>query len=121
MLAVDNDPEAVRVAERHRDINKVPEGATDMTCRCGEGFAEETVQKRKPFDLILANILPGPLKDMAGDLVAVTDDNADIILSGILDEQAKDVLSVYQTHGLEHRKTIHHDGWSTLLLRKAAV
>lgn len=120
VLGVDNDDEAVRVAERHRAANGVPDGPTDMTCRCGDGFAEETVQKRKPFDLIIANILPGPLKEMAGDLVTVADENADVILSGILDEQAEDVLSVYQALGLEHRKTLRNDGWSTLILRKGS-
>ena len=59
VLAVDNDPEAVRVTERHRESNNVPEGSTDMTARCGDGFNEETTQKRKPYDLIIANILPG--------------------------------------------------------------
>ena len=121
VLAVDNDPEALRVAERHREINKVPEGSTDMRCRCGEGFTEETVQKRKPFDLIIANILPGPLKDMAGALADAADDNGFIILSGILNEQAQGVLDVYQGLGLELRKTIENDEWSTLLLRKPSA
>lgn len=121
VLAVDNDPEAVRVAERHREINKVPDSSTDMRCRCGDGFAEETVQKRKPFDLIIANILPGPLKDMAAALVDAADENGFIILSGILNEQAQGVLDVYEGLGLELRKTIEIDEWSTLLLRKPAA
>jgi ribosomal protein L11 methyltransferase len=121
VLAVDNDPEAVRVADKHRDINKIPDTSTDMRCRCGEGFAEETLQRRKPFDLIIANILPGALKDMAADLAAASDENAAVILSGILHEQAQNVLEVYKDYGLELRKTIKIDKWSTLVLRKAAA
>lgn len=121
VLAVDNDPEAVRVAERHRALNNVPGSATDMTCRAGDGFAEETVQKRKPFDLIIANILPGPLKEMAAALVDAADDNAMVILSGILHEQAADVLAVYEAQGLALRKTIEIGEWSTLLLRKPSA
>ena len=118
VLAIDNDPEAVRVAEHHREINKVPQGATDMICACGDGFKTPMVKQRKPFDLIIANILPGPLKDMAGDLFDAADENGAIILSGILNEQVKDVLSVYEALGLEHRKTLEIGEWSTLTLRK---
>ena len=121
VLAVDNDPEAVRVAAKHRDINNVPDSPTDMRCRCGNGFNEETVQLRKPFDLIIANILPGPLKEMAEALVDAADENGAIILSGILNEQAEDVLGVYQALGLEHRKTLEIGEWSTLMLRKPAA
>lgn len=121
VLAVDNDPEAVRVADRHRETNKVPDSATDMRCRCGDGFKEETVQRRKPFDLIIANILPGPLKAMAEELVDAADDNGFIILSGILNEQVQDVLGVYEAAGLELRKTLQNDEWSTLLMRKPAA
>ncbi|MCB1581359.1 MAG: 50S ribosomal protein L11 methyltransferase, partial [Alphaproteobacteria bacterium] len=48
------------------------------------------------------------------------DENGAVILSGILNEQAEDVLRVYQTLGLEHRKTLKNREWSTLLLRKTA-
>jgi len=118
ILAVDNDPKSVRVSERHRSLNNVPDNKTDMICRCGDGFNEETVQRRKPFDLIIANILAGPLKEMAGALVDAADDNGAIILSGILNEQAQSILDVYLPLGLEHRKTIQNNGWSTLILRK---
>ncbi len=121
VLAVDNDPEAVRVAAHHREINNVPESATDIQCVCGDGFATELVQQRKPFDLIIANILPGPLKEMAEALVTCADENGAIVLSGILNEQAEGVLGVYQALGLEHRKTIEIGEWSTLMLRKPAA
>ncbi|MCB9981858.1 MAG: 50S ribosomal protein L11 methyltransferase [Rhodospirillales bacterium] len=78
------------------------------------------MQDKGPYDLIIANILPGPLKEMAADLVACADENSAVILSGILNEQAEDVLRVYQTLGLEHRKTLKNREWSTLLLRKTA-
>lgn len=118
VLAIDNDAEAVRVAEHHREINRVPEGPTDMLCDVEDGFATALVQKRKPFDLIIANILAGPLKDMAEDLIACVDDNGAVILSGILNTQAEEVLRVYEGLGLEKRKVIEIGDWTTLILRK---
>ncbi len=119
VLAVDNDDEAVRVADRHRDLNGVPSGAADMRTLQSEGFADETVAEKGPYELIIANILAGPLKDMASDMYATTDDLGYIILSGILNEQAEDVLSVYTSLGLKMAQRYDIEEWSTLVLRKA--
>ena len=116
VLAIDNDQEAVRVACHHRDINHVPEDQTGMVCEAGDGFAAKPVQDKKPFDLIIANILAGPLKDMAGDLKTVNDENGYVILSGILNTQAEEVLSVYKNHGFKLVKIYEHGDWSTLVL-----
>jgi ribosomal protein L11 methyltransferase len=117
VLAVDNDPEAVRVAVHHAAINKVP--AAEFLCAQGDGFAADIVQEKKPFDLIIANILAGPLKDMAGDLMQVSDENGYVILSGILNEQANGVLEAYKNFRLRNRYDIGE--WSTLVLQNAAA
>lgn len=121
VLAVDNDPEAVRVAAHHQQINGVPEGATEMTCACGEGFDEELTQKRKPYDLIIANILAVVLREMAADLKAVSDENGYVILSGILNEQAEGVRACYEAQGFRLRNRIEIGEWSTLVLQNAAA
>lgn len=117
VLAVDNDEEAVRVACRHREINKVPAGETDMTCKTGDGFAAKSVQEKKPFDLVIANILAAVLKDMAADLKAVSDANGYVILSGILQKQAQDVLDAYEPLGFALRRRHDVNEWSTLVLQ----
>lgn len=121
VLAVDNDPEAVRMAGHHRQINNVPEGPTEMTCACGDGFHEELTQKRKPYDLVIANILAGTLKEMAADLKAVSDENGYVILSGILNEQAPGVIACYEGHGLKLKNRIEIGEWSTLVLQNTAA
>jgi ribosomal protein L11 methyltransferase len=121
VLAIDNDTEAVRVAARHAGFNKVPDNATGMICDCGDGFHTPSVAEKKPFDLIIANILAGPLKDMAEELVAVSDDNGYVILSGILDEQADDVTAAYMAQGLVLRDKTTSEGWTTLTLQNAAA
>ncbi len=115
VLAVDNDPECVRVTEHHRDINKIP--CADFTSETGDGFKTELVQQKKPFDLIIANILAAPLKEMAPELMAVTDENGYVILSGLLIEQADDVLAAYKNFTLQNRYDV--GDWSTLTLQNA--
>lgn len=118
VLAVDIDEEPVRVACRHRDINKVPDGKTGMICEHGDGFESEIVKKRAPYDLIIANILAETLKVMAEDLKEVSDDNGHVILSGILIEQRDSVLEVYEPLGFRLEKFYELDDWVTLVLRK---
>jgi ribosomal protein L11 methyltransferase len=118
VLCVDNDAEAVRVAGHHRDINKVPSGAGGLACETGDGFKTASVQKRKPYDLIIANILAAPLIAFAGELAAVCDENALVILSGMLHSQAEEVLAAYEEHGFENRKKYTSGEWTTLVLRR---
>lgn len=119
VLAVDNDEESVRVACRHREANKVPSGASDMVCKLGDGFASDAAQKKKPYELIIANILAGPLKDMAGDLKATLDENGYVILSGILNEQAEGIIEAYEAQNLTLKKRYEIDEWTTLVLHNA--
>lgn len=118
ILAVDNDPEAVRVARVHQKLNHVPEGATEMLCVCGDGFAEPTTQKRKPYDLVIANILASALKEMAENLNAVTDQNGYVILSGILSSQSQSVLNRYVSLGFTLKKSYVIGDWTTLVLQR---
>lgn len=116
VLAVDNDAVAVDVARHHQDINGVPESGSDMICAVGDGFATPLVQEKKPYELIIANILAGPLKEMAGDLRGVMDENGYAILSGILNEQAQSVIEVYEAQGFVLRDHSEIGEWSTLIL-----
>ncbi len=115
VLAVDNDSECVRVTEHHREINKV--SVADFTSMTGDGFKTQIVQQKKPYDLIIANILAAPLKDMAPELMEVSDENGFVILSGLLIEQADDVLAAYKNFTLKSRYDVGE--WSTLILQNA--
>lgn len=119
VLAVDNDGEAVRVACVHQALNDVPE--TDMTCAVGDGFAESTTQKRKPYDLVIANILASALKEMAEDLTEVVDTNGYVVLSGILNAQAESVISRYEPLGFVLRKSYIIGDWTSLVLQRSNV
>lgn len=116
VMAVDNDTEAVRVADITREINAVPSGGTSMTCRVGDGFAAPDAQGKKPYELLIANILAGSLKDMAADAANVMDENGYAVLSGILNEQAESVIAAYTAQGFTLRDHMTIGDWSTLTL-----
>ncbi len=117
VLAVDNDPECIVVTTRHIEANNAAMSKTDLGVLVNDGFEGNAVQARGPYDLIIANILHGPLKEMAADLVACADDNGYVILSGIMHEFRDGVLEAYEGLGLKHRKTIEIGEWSTLVMQ----
>ncbi len=119
VLGIDNDAEAVRMAAHHAAINGVPDDATGMINAVGDGFHTALAQKKKPYELVIANILAGPLMTMAPDLTSCVDENGYVILSGILNEQADDVITAYSACGLKLRAHETLGDWSSLLLQRA--
>ena len=67
-------------------------------------------------NLIFANILKGPLIELALDVAAHLGTGGHVILSGLLNAQAGDVIAAYEAEGLrlEHRAEI--GDWTTLTL-----
>lgn len=114
-LASDIDAVAVDVAQSNVDAN-------DMTgrvrCIQAAGLDHPDLAAAQPFDLIFANILKGPLIAMAPDVSAAAAPGCKVILSGILNEQADEVLGVYFANGfnLDLRQEIVE--WTTLTLTK---
>ena len=68
--------------------------------------------------MIIANILAGPVIEMADDLCAALDDNGFAVLSGMLQEQSDHVLSVYEANNLTLKNRYDIGEWSTLVLQK---
>ncbi len=121
VLAVDNDEEAIHVTSRYCQANDIKAGGTTITCEQGDGFKAAIVKERGPFDLIVANILAGTLTEMAGDLKNVLDENGIVILSGMLNEQADNVLKTYEDLGLRLKQRIDLGEWSSLVLQYTAA
>ena len=115
IIATDIDPRAVAVARANARLNRT--GAMISFARangCGVRF----VRGRAPYDLILANILLGPLMRMAVELSRLAARGGRVILSGLLPGHANAVLSIYRAHGLMLERRIALEGWITLVLRK---
>ncbi|MGA7594753.1 MAG: 50S ribosomal protein L11 methyltransferase [Gallionella sp.] len=69
------------------------------------------------YDLVIANILTNPLRLLAPLLANATRPGGSIVLSGILEEQAQDVMNIYQ-QWFDLNTPIFEDGWSCLSGRK---
>jgi ribosomal protein L11 methyltransferase len=69
------------------------------------------------YDLVIANILTNPLRILAPLLAKATQSGGRIVLSGILEEQAQDVMNIYQ-QWFELSAPTFEDGWSCLSGRK---
>jgi ribosomal protein L11 methyltransferase len=72
------------------------------------------IRSRAPFDLLIANILAGPLVGLAPKLSQALDRGGTLVLSGILVPQAPEVIATYGAHGFSLRRHDRITGWSTL-------
>ena len=115
VIASDIDEVAVDVARVNVSANKL-EGR--VRCVEAAGFDNPELSAAGPFDLIFANILKGPLIMLAPEMCANLERDGYLILSGLLNEQADEIIDVYARSGanLVHHEVI--DEWSSLTLRK---
>jgi ribosomal protein L11 methyltransferase len=117
VLASDIDPVSVRVARDNARLNGV--GNLVEAIRA-TGFSAPQFAIRGPFDLVLANILANPLRQMATPMAQHLAPSALVILSGLLAHQAQGVIASYRARGLVLRRHLKIDGWSSLLMQRAA-
>jgi ribosomal protein L11 methyltransferase len=115
VLASDIDPFSVRVAAGNARLNRT--GGLVETIRAS-GFSAPQFRKRAPFDLVLANILANPLRQMATPMSRHLAPAALVILSGLLPHQAQSVISAYRARGLILKRHIQIEDWSSLLMCK---
>ena len=113
VLASDIDVPSVKVAQENARLNGV--GPQVQVIRAS-GFSAPGFSKAGPFDLVLANILANPLKQLAGPMSCHLASNALVILSGLLTPQASGIIAAYRARGLVPLRHLKIEGWSSLLL-----
>jgi ribosomal protein L11 methyltransferase len=116
VLASDIDPVSVAVARDNARLNGV--GNLVEAIRAS-GFSAPQFASRGPFDLVLANILANPLRQMATPMATHLAPSALVILSGLLPHQAQGVIAAYRARGLVLRRHLQIAGWSSLLMQRA--
>ena len=82
-----------------------------------KGAAHPVLRAGGPYDLVLANILARPLRDLAPKVTKLTSPRAEIILSGLIGRDVPGVAAAYRTRGFALARLIDIDGWATLLMR----
>ena len=115
VLASDIDPPSVQVARENARLNVA--GHLVQTIRA-TGFSAPQFVAAAPFDLVLANILANPLRQLAGPMARHLAPSAQVILSGLLTHQAPAVIAAYRARGLVPVRHLRIEGWSSLLLRR---
>jgi ribosomal protein L11 methyltransferase len=113
VLASDIDPVAVEVTRDNARANGVGPLVTAVTA---EGLTSPLLANAAPYDLLIANILAGPLTQLAPAIQRVLAPGAVLLLSGLLTNQEKLVTSFYQS--LRFVGARRSGPWSALVLEK---
>jgi ribosomal protein L11 methyltransferase len=114
LVAVDNDPVAVRVTAHNLRLNGVAARARAVTA---DGYRHSLVRRSAPFDLVLANILADPLIELAPELRRHLAPGGHAVLSGLLDRQADAVVTAHRAQGLRLVHRVDLGPWTALVLR----
>jgi len=118
--ASDIDPISIDVTRENAEINGISMGNREgrLALAVAPGMAHRLLRHRAPYDLIIANILAGPLIDMAAPIANALDEGGTLILAGLLDSQAERVARAYRRQGLRLAGRIDRGDWPTLRLVK---
>ncbi len=116
MIASDIDPIAVEVAQANAQANGLEDR---MLCLEATGFGHPDLAEAVPFGLIFANILKAPLIALAPEISGALKPSGFAILSGLLNEQAADILAAYAAEGMIVHDREEIGEWTTLCLCKS--
>ena len=116
IMATDIDPAAVDVTRENAAENGVP-GIALVTA---DGALDDAITARAPYDLVIANILAGPLVSMAPELAAISAPNAVIVLAGLLETQRQAVVDAFAGCGVALDVVDRRGDWTILRLTAGA-
>jgi ribosomal protein L11 methyltransferase len=119
-IASDIDPVAIAVAAENAAVNGIPIGRTrgQLELAVAAGMDHPRLEDRAPYDLLIANILAGPLIDLAPSLAGALAPGGRLILAGLLDHQAGAVAAAYRRQGMMAGGRIDRGDWPILIMRK---
>lgn len=119
IFAVDNDAVSVRTAIENRRKNQI--SPAKMRAVVSEGFAARDVSRNGPYDIILANILAGPLRRMAADLTSNLAPRGKLVLSGLLRSQARQIIGDYRARQMVLDQRLDQGEWCCLVFTKRRI
>lgn len=117
IVATDIDPIAIDVTRENATAN----GISGIDLIVADGALSEAITRSAPYDLILANVLAGPLVSMAPELAAIAAPNATIVLAGLLETQREQVVAAYAACGCSLGEVERRGDWSILKLSAGAT
>lgn len=120
VIASDIDPASIFVTRDNAAINDVPlgRGGGRLALAVAPGTDHPAIRHRAPYDLVIANILAGPLITLAPDIAAATAPGGRAILAGLIARQMDPVVAAYRAHGFRLSARGGSAEWPCLLLTK---
>ncbi len=115
IIATDLDLQSVKVAAENIRINGM---AGRIAVTQADGVRHTWLRQSPPFDLVIANILAGPLIRLAPELRRTVKTGGTLVLSGLLIPQAPQVIAAYRACNFSLERHDRVTGWSTLTLRR---
>lgn len=116
IIATDLDRQSVAVASANMRVNGAGRRIATLVA---SGLDAPELRRRQPFDLLIANILAGPLIMLAGDIARAVRPGGVVVLSGLLIPQAPAVIVAYRARGFHLNAHDRVTGWSTLVFSRA--
>jgi len=113
VIASDIDPISVTTTIENAEQNGVGKLIIAIEAT---GLTHPTITQNGPYDLIVANILAGPLMALAPAVGKAAQKGATIILSGILQHQSRGVINAYARQGMTLTQKLQRKEWTTLML-----
>lgn len=115
ILASDIDEASVEVARENFQANRANARIRAVTAA---GLNHPELRGNGRYDLLIANILAGPLIHLAKDIARAVAPGGDLVLSGLLNEQAREITATYRAAGFTLKQNTRIAGWSTLVLQR---
>ena len=112
VMATDIDPIAIAVTRENAEANEV--AGVDLLV--ADGTRDAAIAARAPYDLVIANILAGPLVAMAAEIAAIAAPGGHVVLAGLLTRQADDVVAAYAGCGMALADSDARGDWTILRL-----
>lgn len=121
--ASDIDEVCAGVVEDNARANGVAIGSGNgaLTMLVADGMAHPLLKARGPYDLVIANILAGPLIGLAPHFARAMVPGGNLLLAGLLETQEAQVRAAARREGLRLAARMVRGDWSILWLRKRAV
>ena len=110
-VGVDHDDQAVLATNENAQFNAV--NSDQLQVFNLQDWHRQTESDILPFDVIAANILAGPLQQLAEHFCALLQPSGQVVLSGILPQQVDSVIEAYPL--IDFVKPVIEDDWACLI------
>ncbi|MCX7676404.1 MAG: 50S ribosomal protein L11 methyltransferase [Alteraurantiacibacter sp.] len=123
VIASDIDPVCIGIVADNAALNAVPLGAGpgQLLLTVGDGMSSPLIKALEPYDLVMANILAGPLIEMAPAFAQSLLPGGNLLLAGLLTAQEQSVRNACMRAGFRLSTRLVRGDWSILWLRRRAA